>query len=78
MAGKLGSRQLDILRKLGGLHLILLTPDKATEGLRRRGLVSGEEGRPCHITSDGLRALADAVDQGRVAYPEIDPEKRGK
>lgn len=65
---KLGCRQLDHLKTLGP-HLIEIVGSPILRSLKKRGLVKalGEDGDSFYcITPDGLRALADAMDDGRV------------
>ena len=62
---RLGKHQLRLLRVLAG-GCFLIVPDRLSRGLVAKGLA--KEWRPdsfVGITSDGLRALADAADRGR-------------
>lgn len=62
----LGTRQLETLRGVGTMGaLIVGTP--RTRRLVELGLMASEpNGSFARITPDGLRALADAVDAGRI------------
>jgi hypothetical protein len=63
----LGDRQLDLLRKLCSLTRVLVTPDKVSASLVRRGLLrETRDGAALCISPDGLRAIADAMEAGRV------------
>lgn len=75
MTARVGSRQIELLILLASPFTTLMTPDKGAEALARRGLLRqdhyvGEDGvrragGHC-ITPAGLRALADAMEAGRV------------
>ena len=58
--------QLTQLIGLGSPTMRLITPDKNTAKLEKRGFVVGLGGAFC-ITSAGLRQLADEMDRGNVA-----------
>jgi hypothetical protein len=71
----LGEKQLDLLRKLCSLTRVLITPDKVSASLVRRGLLrETPDGAALCISPDGLRAIADAMEAGRV-YDAIDKMK---
>lgn len=66
MSRLLGKRQLDLLANFVARRAFVVTDDM-TRSLCRRGLM--REARPgsfVHITPDGLRALAQAADDGLV------------
>lgn len=63
---RLGIRQLKRLRALGTQYA-LVVPDKTSLRLVELGLCKAEpDGSFASITTAGLRALADAVDAGRI------------
>lgn len=71
MTRPLGKHQLRLLRVLaqGGL---LVVPNKVSDSLERRGLA--ERLKPdamVYITPDGHRAIADAMESGRIEYPPV-------
>lgn len=76
---KLGMRQLEMLRSVGTRSAVVVA-DPLTRRLCELGLMA--EARPdsfAHITPDGLRALADAADAGRIELFKLkDDEQRGK
>lgn len=62
----LGPKQLDALRGLA-LGLVGLVPDATDRSLIRRGMLRQEDGDGCYcIAPAGLRALADAIEAGKV------------
>ena len=62
----LGPRQLELLRGLAN-PCALVVPDPVSRSLVKRGLLAADpDGSFAHITPAGLRALADAADDGRV------------
>lgn len=67
---RIGKKQLRTLMSLGAPHMVLITPDKVSESLVRRGLLKHDshvpESKACRITPDGLRVLADEMEAGRV------------
>lgn len=64
----IGHRQLELLTILARPGTYLVSGEsKRTFGLVRRGLCAADEnGNGVTITANGLRALADAADAGRV------------
>ncbi len=75
-AARLGLEQLRVLILVASPTTVLMTPDKVSASLVRRGLLrqdryrGGDGGmKPggCAITAAGLRALAGAMEDGRVA-----------
>lgn len=73
---KLGTRQLETLRAVGTTAAIVV-PDSITRRLCALGLMASEaSGSFAHITPAGLRALADAVDAGRISL-FVMPERKG-
>ena len=63
---RLGIRQLELLRFIG-TDRALLTPDRMSDRLIELGLLQSD--RPngaAYITPNGLRALADAAEKGRI------------
>lgn len=74
---KLGTRQLKLLRTVGTTSA-LVVPDNISRRLCDLGLMKamGKDGNSLAcITPNGLRALADAVDAGRIDLFKM-PEKR--
>jgi len=69
---RLGIRQLETLRAVG-THAALVVPDKTSRRLCALGLMvaHGDDGSFAAITPAGLRALADAVDAGRLTLFEM-------
>lgn len=64
---RIGKDQLGTLIMLASPTCILLTPDRSSAGLVKKGLLREREpGRACCITPAGLRALADEMESGRV------------
>ena len=65
---RIGKQQLQTLIVLASPTCVLLTPGRSERGLVERGLLREREpgGGSCCITPAGLRALADAMDQGLV------------
>ncbi|MBS8228165.1 hypothetical protein [Vannielia litorea] len=65
---RLGMRQLEMLKYIGTTGA-LIVPDARSQRLCALGLLHshGENGSFAAITPDGLRALADAVEAGRIA-----------
>lgn len=66
-ASRLGPRQLELLRNVGTTSALVIA-SKRSRHLCELGLMKSnfESGNFAHITPDGLRALADAVDAGRI------------
>jgi len=63
---RLGKHQLAMLRTVGTTSA-LVVPDKTSRRLVELGLMAAEpDGSFASITPNGLRALADAADAGRV------------
>jgi hypothetical protein len=76
---RLGKHQLELLRNLGATSAVV-APDKTTRRLCALGLMhahGGKDGSFAAITPAGLRALADAVDAGKIRLFKM-PEKRKK
>lgn len=76
MTAPLGLQQLRILILVASPTCVMMTPDKVSAALVRRGLLRQDhyrdrDGRDragsCAITPEGLRALAAAMEAGRVA-----------
>ena len=65
---RIGNKQLELLDALG-LHRFRVVPDYMTRSLVKKGLmkVYGPKGGIIGLTSNGLRALADAADDGRIS-----------
>ncbi|MFA1674800.1 hypothetical protein ACDY97_19045 [Rhizobium mongolense] len=75
---KLGTRQLELLRTVGTTSALVVL-DNVSRRLCALGLMKtmGKDGDSfACITPNGLRALADAVDAGRIKL-FVMPEKRG-
>lgn len=68
----LGKKQLQILRSLG-VSRAFVVPSADTMRLCALGLMKahGRDGSIVAITPDGLRALADAAERGRIALFEM-------
>lgn len=71
---RLGRRQLDRLAGMAHIGAALIVPDDISRALCRRGLLQATgdlpktEGSMIVITPAGLRALADAMEAGLVAW----------
>lgn len=65
MADRLGARQLEVLEAVASPRFLLLTPCRRARDLVQRGLLAEDRGA-VWITPAGLRALADAMEAGRV------------
>lgn len=63
---RLGFRQMEQLIKLGSPGTFRLESNAVCDSLIRRGLLKRHGLGSVSITSDGLRALADAMDNGQV------------
>ena len=69
MGERLGPKQLALLRALGTQYAMMVT-DKLASGLVSKGMMAeAEPGFSCYVTSKGLRAVADALDAGKLDYP---------
>lgn len=66
MARRLTDQQLAALAAVTGVHRLLLTPGRTERALAARGLLSADEGGACCVTPAGLRALAEAMEAGRL------------
>lgn len=64
---RVGHDQLRILMMTASPFSILVTEDRASRGLVKRGLLSQGRHGGMTITADGLRVLADQMDAGAVA-----------
>lgn len=75
MSRRLGIRQLELLRFVGTIGR-LVVGDKRSRRLIELGLMASDnpEGDWACVTSDGLRAIADAMDAGRFP-PRKPPHK---
>lgn len=64
---RLGKNQIDLLRGIG-THGALVVPNRMSRRLCDLGLLRSDssDGSFAYITSAGLRALADAVDDGKI------------
>ncbi|MEJ8308544.1 hypothetical protein [Agrobacterium larrymoorei] len=73
---KLGKRQLETLLSVGCTSAMIV-PTPITKRLCEIGLMKshGPDGSFASITTDGLRALADAVDAGSIQL-FVMPERR--
>ena len=70
--GRIGVRQLARIRALGTTYA-LIVPDALSRRLVELGLQAARpDGAMSHNTTEGLRALADAVDAGRITL--FDPD----
>lgn len=65
---RVGPDQLRILMMAGSPTMILLTESRASRALLKRGMLQAtpEGGGGLRISAYGLRALADAMDAGRI------------
>ncbi len=64
---RIGSRQLELLIAAASPCALLLTTDKVSAALVRRGFFREREpGGACCISPAGLRVLADEMEAGRV------------
>ena len=68
MTAHIGPEQLRFLIVMGSPTMIGFAMDRPTRALLRRGLVALDGGskHAVRITAAGLRALADAMEDGRV------------
>jgi hypothetical protein len=76
---RLGKRQLELLRGVGPGAAVVV-PDNMTRRLCSLGLMKahgGEDGSFAAVTPNGLRALADAADAGRISLFKM-PDKKSK
>lgn len=72
---RLGICQLEQLRRIG-TNLAIVVPTPMTRRLVTLGLLQAEpDGSLARITPSGLRALADAVDAGRIVLFDIEAMK---
>lgn len=72
---RLGAKQLDRLNSLGAARAFVV-PDRISRRLVELGLCDAEpDGSFSRISSDGLRALADAADAGKVSLFKM-PQKQ--
>ena len=70
---RLGNKQLQKLRTLGP-SLCQIVGDDVCRSLAKRGLLASdsEDGEAFyHITPDGMRALADAIDDGKLPRMKV-------
>lgn len=73
---RLGKQQLALLRSVG-THSALVVPDRQSRRLCELGLMTAEnDGSFARLTADGLRALADAVDAGKILLFELNAKER--
>lgn len=81
----LGSKQLDLLAMMTHVGNVLVVPNALSLSLCRRGLMeacgkklpSGRGPGFIVVTAAGLRAVADAIDEGRIPYkPDLDKLSR--
>lgn len=73
----LGKNQLQLLQGLASLRAALVVPNKVSQGLVKRGLLAAQpDGSFAHLTSAGLRLLADEIDAGRVELFSIEELKK--
>lgn len=63
----IGRHQLRLLILTASPTCVLVTPDRSSAGLVKRGLLIEDNAAGCTITPAGLRALADEMEAGRVA-----------
>jgi hypothetical protein len=68
MSNRVGKEQLRTLMMLGSPFSVMLTADRGSRAMVKRGLLKLD--RPKHeatrITASGLHALADAMERGEV------------
>lgn len=71
---KLGKRQLARLAGMAGVGSALVVPDELSRSLAARGLMEGTGDKPgsedafAVVTAAGYRAVADAIDAGRINH----------
>lgn len=64
---KLGPKQLELLILASSVTSVLLSTDKVSASLVKRGLLRERDaGKACCIAPAGLRLLADEMEAGRV------------
>ena len=63
---RLGTKQLQLLAQLASPTVFLVTPDRRSASLVRRGLLREVVSGACCITPAGLRRLADAIEAGQL------------
>lgn len=75
---KLGKRQIEWLATLANPSMFLVVGDRVSDRLIALGLARprGRNNSFVQITAAGWRALADAADAGRYAFPEPKPCSR--
>ena len=75
----IGKNQLRLLRQLGP-HLMLVVGDKLSASMVKRGLLqsAASDGDAFfHLSPNGLRALADAIDAGLVEPLQLPKKDTG-
>ena len=66
MKPRLGIRQLELLRSMT-TRLVRIVPDKMTRRLVELGMLESlPDGAMIRITAKGMRAVADAAEEGRL------------
>lgn len=63
---RLGDKQLELLIFMGGPGRILLTEDRVSRSLVKRGLLHRDKLAGVHVSPAGLRAVANAMERGRI------------
>lgn len=67
----LGKRQIDLLAMMTSVGRALVVPNEVSKALCKRGLME-VSGRDIDgfvvVTPNGLRALADAMDAGKISH----------
>ena len=74
MSKRLGKNQLDYLARRAGVFAAQVVPDALTRSLSKRGLVislSDKTDGFLALTPAGYRAVADALEAGKVVRPPV-------
>ena len=72
---RLGRKQLDFLASMAGVYRSLVVPDKMTRSLCALGLMvswSKKTDGFIVLTPAGLRAVADALENGGIERPPVE------
>lgn len=75
MSARLGKKQLDYLARRAGVLSAQVVPDALTRSLTKRGMLIGLSDKTdgfLALTPDAYRAVADALDTGRVVRPPVE------
>ena len=68
---RIGNKQIEALSIMAG-RFMYVVPNKMTNRLIEKGLMrsDNDDGSWAHISSDGLRVVANALDSGQIDYPK--------